>query len=271
MHLPLPMNEVENVAMRKILPGEYMNYFWLGISDSGEDLKYINIYTGEKPSFINWDVNEPKPGASYTNVGMNRDNGKWGAYADSTYDYRLRTICQKGAVDVSKFDWCAAGLHDCHVDANCLPSDDENTPYTCECKDPEFYGGNGIGENGCVFKLGSKFLIDNYNVDVTINDRYVRTQIAVSVENKNNNTAELYEFGVNLDEFEFISGLTMRMGDDGAVSVGDVHKEQEAEEIFETVISSGSGGAITEIKPTDVNPEANIFRNTTFSVKVNVP
>merc|ERR1719443_2502898 len=146
MHLPLPMNEVENVAMRKILPGEYMNYFWLGISDSGEDLKYINIYTGEKPSFINWDVNEPKPGASYTNVGLNRGNGKWGAYADSTYDYRLRTICQKGAVDVSKFDWCAAGLHDCHVDANCLPSNDENTPYTCECKDSKFYDGNDIGE-----------------------------------------------------------------------------------------------------------------------------
>ena len=151
MHLPLPMNEMENVAMRKILPGQYMNYFWLGISDSGEDLKYINIYTGEKPSFINWDVNEPKPGASYTNVGMNRNDGKWGAYADSTYDYRLRTICQKGAVDVSKFDWCAAGLHDCHVDANCLSANDDNTPYICKCKDPEFYVGNGIGETGCVF------------------------------------------------------------------------------------------------------------------------
>ena len=152
-----------------------------------------------------------------------------------------------------------------------MPSNDDNTPYICKCKDPEFYVGNGIGENGCVFKFGSKFFIDNYNVDVSINDRYARTQIAVSVANKNTNSAELYEFGVNLDEFEFISGLTMRMGDDGAVSVGDVHKEQEAEEIFETVISSGSGGAITEIKPTDVNPEATIFRNTTFSVKVNVP
>ena len=281
MHLPLPINEKENFAMRKILPGQYMNYYWLGISDSGEDLKYLNIYTGEKVSYTNWYDYEPKAGATYTNVGMKRGNGKWAAYTDSTYDFRLRTICQKGAVDVSKFDWCAAGLHDCHVDAKCLPSNDANTPYQCQCKDPEFYVGNGIGENGCVFKLGSKFLIDNYNVDVNINDRYVRTQIAVSVANKNTNSAELYEFGVNLDEFEFISGLTMRMGDDGAVSVGDVHKEQEAEEIFETAIESGSGGAITEMKPTEAVPteivptlsptEAPIFRNTTFSVKVNVP
>ena len=263
MHLPLPKNDKENAAMRKVRPGQYMRYYWLGISDSGTDLTYLNIYTGEEQEYTNWDTNEPRAGASYTNVGMNRDDGKWAAYTDSSNDYYLRTICQKGAVDVSKFDWCAAGLHDCHVDANCLPSDDENTPYTCECKDPEFYGGNGIGENGCVFKLGSKFLIDNYNVDVTINDRYVRTQIAVSVANKNTNSAELYEFGVNLDQFEFISGLTMRMGDDGAVSIGDVHKEKEAEQIFDDAVSNGSGAAITSTET--------VTRDTTFSTKVNVP
>ena len=263
MHLPLPKNDKENAAMRKVRPGQYMRFYWLGISDSGEDLTYLNIYTGASPSYTNWDINEPRAGATYTNVGMNRDDGKWAAYADVTNDYYLRTICQKGAVDVSQFDWCAAGLHDCHVDANCLPSDDEDTPYVCECKDPEFYAGDGIGENGCVFKLGSKFLIDNYNVDVTINDRYVRTQIAVSVANKNTNSAELYEFGVNLDQFEFISGLTMRMGDDGAVSIGDVHKEKEAEEIFDDAVSNGSGAAITSTET--------VTRDTTFSTKVNVP
>ena len=101
MHLPLPMNEKENVAMRKVLPGQYMNHYWLGISDAGEDLKYLNIYTGEEVSYTNWDTNEPKAGvtysgAPYTNVGMKRGNGKWAAYIDSTSDYRLRTICQKG-------------------------------------------------------------------------------------------------------------------------------------------------------------------------------
>ena len=223
--------------------------------------------TGEKLSYTNWDRNQPKAGISYTNVGMNRDDGKWSALTDS-FDSSLiyQTICQKDSIDISKFDWCTTGLHDCHINANCLLTADENTLYQCKCK--KFYAGNGIGENGC-FRLGSKFLIDNYNVDVSINERYVRTQIAVSVVNKNTENAGIYEFGVNLDEFEFISGLTMRMGDDGAVSVGDVHKEQEAEEIFETVISSGSGGAITEMKPTEA--VAPIFRNTTFSVKVNVP
>ena len=252
MHLPLPKNDKENAAMRKVLPGQYMEEYWLGFSDSGEDLTYRNIYTGAEQSYTNWDVNEPNMnltyGSAYTNVAMKREDGKWAVYTDSTDYYYLKTVCQKGAVDVSKVDWCAAGLHDCHVDANCLPSDEENTPYTCACKDPKFYDGNGIGENGCVLKLGSKFLIDNYNVDVTINDRYVRTQIAVSVANKNTNSAELYEFGVNLDHFEFISGLTMRMGDDGAVSIGDVHKEKEA-------ITS------TEI----------VTRDTTFSNKVNIP
>ena len=272
MHLPLPKNDNENAAMRKVRPGQYMRYYWLGYSRSGEDLKFRNIYTGEEELYTNWAVNEPKVGTKLTNVAMLRESGKWTAYADITNHDSLRTICQKGVIDVSKFDWCAAGLHDCHADADCMSSDDENTSYQCQCKDKEFYTGNGIGVNGCVFKLGSKFFIDNYNVDVSINERYVRTQIAVSVANKNTNIAELYEFGVNLDEFEFISGLTMRIGDDGPVSIGDVHKEQEAEEIFETVISSGSGGAITEIKPTEaVSTEILTSRNTTFSVKVNVP
>ena len=272
MHLPLPMNEMESAAMRKVLtlPQMYSTSLRLGISDYGEDLKYLNIYTGEEHPYTNWAVNEPWPGDSLTNVGLRRsDNGVW----HSSSGVHLQTMCQKGAIDVSKFfetfDWCAAGLHNCHDNANCLQTaaslDDGNNLYQCECNDPEFYVGNGQGEDGCVFKYGSKFLIDKYNVDVTINDRYVRTQIAVSVTNKNTNNAEFYEFGVNLDEFEFISGLTMIMGDNGAVSVGDVHKEQEAEEIFDNAISNGSGGAIVE------TTESPIPRNTTFSVKVRIP
>ena len=139
--------------MRKIRPGQYARSYWLGISDSAEDLTYLNIYTGAEQSYSNWDVDEPRAGSAYTNGGMNKDDGKWRTY--DFYDYYdtrghiltiLRTICQKGDVDVSKFDWCAAGLHDCHVDANCLPSNDKNTPYTCKCKDLKFYGGSGIGE-----------------------------------------------------------------------------------------------------------------------------
>merc|ERR1712131_458619 len=183
MHLPLPKNDKENAAMRKVLSGKWIPafYFWLGISYS-EDLTYLNIYTGEEPSYTNWGVDEPQTGDwndyirnfstyenstywksnAYTNVGMNRRDGKWAAYRDYKQGWKP-TICQKGGVDISKFDWCAAGLHDCHVDANCLPSNNEETQYKCECKDPKFYNGNGIGENGCVFK-GRRSLADGVTI-----------------------------------------------------------------------------------------------------------
>ena len=88
MHLPLPMNDMENAAMRKVRPGQYMTHFWLGISDSSEDLKYLNIYTGEEPSYTNWDVNEPRASNLLTNVGMNRATGKWVTYVDSDAGYK---------------------------------------------------------------------------------------------------------------------------------------------------------------------------------------
>ena len=244
MRLPLPKNDKENTAMRKLVisPNDTpywvrQNFFWLGIHDSDVDNTFLNIYTANEPSYTNWDDNQPK---SNPYVGFQRSDGKWAAYADK----KIQAVCQAGG-PVSQIDWCGSGLHNCHIEANCLPSDDEtsNKNYQCACKDPEQYTGNGLGENGCVFKLASKFLINNYNVDVNINDRYVRTQIAVSVTNKNTQRNELYQFGVKLDQFEFISGLTMRMGDDGDVFIGNVHKEQEVEQIFDDAISNGSGGA----------------------------
>merc|ERR1719410_1333517 len=87
MHLPIPKNDKENAAMRKVLPGQYMEEYWLGISDSGEDLTYLNIYTGAEQSYTNWDVNEPRAGSAYTNVVMNRGDGKWAASIDSTNEY----------------------------------------------------------------------------------------------------------------------------------------------------------------------------------------
>ena len=87
MHLPIPKNDKENAAMRKVLPGQYMRFYWLGISDSGEDLIYRNIYTGAEQSYTNWDVNEPRAGSAYTNVVMNRGDGKWAASIDSTNEY----------------------------------------------------------------------------------------------------------------------------------------------------------------------------------------
>jgi len=59
---------------------------------------------------------------------------------------------------------------------------------------------------------GDKFRIKTYRVTVNVQDRYVQTEVAVQVKNKNENETEKYEFGVKLDETEFISSLTMRVG-----------------------------------------------------------
>ena len=244
MHLPLPQNDQENTAMRKISSNvPYTSVFWLGIQRSDEDNIFRNIYTEEELSYTNWEDRHlrGKPLAAFNGGREKYDNsGKWAPVADR----KIWTICQMSDL-ASKINWCETSLHNCHVEANCLPYNDENETgdYQCKCKDQEQYTGDGRGENGCVFKLESKFRIDNYKVDVTINDRYVRTQIAVSVTNRNTKQVENYEFGVNLDQFEFISGLTMRIGANGDVFNGDVHKEKEAQQIFDDTVSNGSGSS----------------------------
>ena len=240
MHLPLPKNEKENLAMQKVSSstGWRQDFFRLAVHDSDKDNTVLNIYTGKEPSFLNDLSGELRGHASV--VVFN--SGYW----DSFVDKELLTVCQDGGIDVSEIDWCGSGLHNCHAEANCLPPDDEDSgdDYRCVCNNQ--FTGNGVGEDGCVFNLKSKFLINNYNVDVTVKDRYARTQIAVSVTNMNSNSDELYKFGVALDEIQLISGFTMRMGDDGAVSHGDIHKEKEAQEIFDHAVSNGSGGAQSE-------------------------
>jgi len=169
------------------------------------------------------------------------------------WGFKMEVKC----VDVTNLDECAEGLHDCHADATCT---DKTNGYECACPD-QFYTGDGFN---CEFTLGAKFLIDTYRHTISISDRYVQSEIALVVENKNTVKAELYEFGVKLDEYEFISGLTMRVGDDGPVTVGDVHREQEAEEIFQQAVSNGQGAALTSQTP-------NIEKDTTFATKISVP
>ena len=43
------------------------------------------------------------------------------------------------------------------------------------------------------------------------------------IENKNNQDLEIYDFGVNLDPLEFISGLTIRVGDNGPGTVVTIY------------------------------------------------
>jgi len=60
--------------------------------------------------------------------------------------------------------------------------------------------------------FSDKIRIKTYRVTVNVQDRYVQTEVAVQVKNKNENETEYYEFGVKLDETEYISSLTMRIG-----------------------------------------------------------
>ena len=53
--------------------------------------------------------------------------------------------------------------------------------------------------------------------------------------------SELFEFGLQLEDFEFISWLSLRMGENGDVITATVHKEKEAKEIFDTSVGQPKG------------------------------
>ena len=159
-------------------------------------------------------------------------------------------------VDQSSIDMCT--FTNCHEDATC--SLDEDGGAVCTCRD--FYSGDGI--NNCAFDLGKVFQINNYRVTSKVSDRYVQSEVAVVVENRNPEAGEFYTFDVNLDEYEFISSLVMRVGDNGAITKGRVHLEQTAQEIFNNAVSSGTGAAIVEETDTEVS-------DTSFATTVFVP
>ena len=69
-----------------------------------------------------------------------------------------------------------------------------------------------LRELGGVDGAADSFRVKTYRVTVNVQDRYVRTEVAVQVKNKNLNETEKYNFGVKLDDNEFISSLTMRVG-----------------------------------------------------------
>ena len=56
--------------------------------------------------------------------------------------------------------------------------------------------------------------LEKYRLTVHVQDRYVRSEIAIHVVNTGSANEE-YIFGVKLDKNEFISGLTMRIGSHG--------------------------------------------------------
>ena len=93
--------------------------------------------------------------------------------------------------------------------------------------DWDFINANdGDTDNG-----GDTFKIEKYIASVYVSDRYARTELALNVKNFDT-SSQNYTFAVNLKDDEYISGLSLRIGKNGAVSTGDVHKEADAKEIF---------------------------------------
>jgi len=111
------------------------------------------------------------------------------------------------------------------------------------------------------------FRINKYIASVHISDRYARTELALAIKNNDLINNQKYNFAVNLKDDEFISGLTMRIGENGTVSTGDVHKEMTAAEIFEKAVENGYGAALTSKDPVEPIP----YRDSTFSTIVNIP
>ena len=174
-------------------------------------------------------------------------------YSVTRWGFSLDLKC----VDQSTIDMCT--FTNCHQDATC--SVDESGAAVCTCR--FLYSGDGV--NTCAFDLGKVFQINTYRVTSNISDRYVQNEVAVVVENRNPEAGEFYTFDVNLDEYEFISSLVLRVGDNGPVTKGSVHLEQTAQEIFDNAVSNGLGAAITQEEyETEVS-------DTSFATTVFVP
>jgi len=174
-------------------------------------------------------------------------------YSVREWGFELEINC----VDESTIDICTFAK--CHADATCVVDPNDAGEYTCECR--PFYSGDGV--NDCSFDLGNKFIIDTYRQTSSISDRYVQSEVALVVANQNTHAGEMYTFNVYLDEDEFISSLVMRVGDDGPITKGNVHLEQDAEEIFNNAVSNGQGAALTE-ETTDSEVSDSSFSTTVF-------
>merc|ERR1712110_374588 len=107
--------------------------------------------------------------------------------------------------------------------------------------------------------ISAEIVVEDYRLSIFVQDRYVRSEVAVHVKNTGTESEE-YDFGVNLEEDEFISSLTMRVGD--KVTHGNVHEKKEAEKIYDEAKERGEHAGLTTQSET---------KDTSFNTKVNVP
>ena len=109
----------------------------------------------------------------------------------------------------------------------------------------------------------SLFTINNYRHNIHISDRYVRSEVIIKASHSSSNP-ELFEFGLRLEDFEFISWLSLRMGENGEVITATVHKEKEAKDIFDNNVGQPK-------EPTEGAISLHHQNNNSFLTKVMVP
>ena len=107
------------------------------------------------------------------------------------------------------------------------------------------------------------FTINNYRHNIHISDRYVRSEVIIKASHTSSNP-ELFEFGLRLEDFEFISWLSLRMGENGEVITATVHKEKEAKDIFDNNVGQPK-------EPTEGAISLHHQNNNSFLTKVMVP
>ena len=83
--------------------------------------------------------------------------------------------------------------------------------------------------------------VKNYTLSVKIQDRYVKSEVGVKIEN-NGTEAEEYNFGINLNQNEFISKLKMKIG--RKVTFGKVYEKEKAKKIYENAKQRGENTAL---------------------------
>ena len=101
--------------------------------------------------------------------------------------------------------------------------------------------------------IATAYIVEKYRYTVDIQDRFVRSEIAVKVSNPNSSDEE-YNFQVKLDESEFISSLTLKVGE--KVTFGKVKEKDVAEKEYQVARKNNKNTALTSADKKD-----NFFRN----------
>jgi len=106
--------------------------------------------------------------------------------------------------------------------------------------------------------ITTAYIVEKYRYTVDIQDRFVRSEIAVKVSNPNDSDEE-YNFQVKLDESEFISSLTLKVGE--KVTFGKVKEKDVAEKEYQVARKNNKNTALTSADK----------KENFFSTKINIP